>query len=55
MRLGMFMHPIQNFRRGYHTLLTEDLDVIRTADREGFDEVWLGSTSSYPLSPLPLP
>lgn len=52
MRLGMFMHPIHDFRRGYHTLLLEDLDVIRTADREGFDEIWLGEHFLLPSEPF---
>ncbi|MFO1067916.1 MAG: LLM class flavin-dependent oxidoreductase [Geminicoccaceae bacterium] len=55
MRLGMFMHPIQDFKRGYHTLLKEDLDVIRTADREGFDEVWLGEHYFLPSEPFASP
>ncbi len=55
MRLGMFMHPIQDFSRGYHTLLMEDLDVIRTADREGFDEVWLGEHYFLPSEPFASP
>ena len=29
MRLGMFMHPIHDFKRGYHKLLMEDMEVIR--------------------------
>jgi alkanesulfonate monooxygenase SsuD/methylene tetrahydromethanopterin reductase-like flavin-dependent oxidoreductase (luciferase family) len=52
MRLGMFMHPIHDFRRGYHTLLLEDLDVIRAADEEGFDEVWLGEHFLLPSEPF---
>ena len=52
MRLGMFMHPIHDFRRGYHTLLFEDLDVIRAADAEGFDEVWLGEHFLLPSEPF---
>ena len=55
MRLGMFMHPIHDFRRGYHTLLFEDLDVIRAADAEGFDEVWLGEHFLLPSEPFAAP
>jgi alkanesulfonate monooxygenase SsuD/methylene tetrahydromethanopterin reductase-like flavin-dependent oxidoreductase (luciferase family) len=55
MRLGMFMHPIQDFKRGYHTLLMEDLDVIRAADEEGFDEVWLGEHYFLPSEPFASP
>ena len=29
MRLGMFMHPLHDFKRGYHTLLNEDRAVIK--------------------------
>ena len=42
MKLGMFMHPIHDFKRGYHTLLFEDMEVIKCADELRFDEVWLG-------------
>jgi alkanesulfonate monooxygenase SsuD/methylene tetrahydromethanopterin reductase-like flavin-dependent oxidoreductase (luciferase family) len=55
MRLGMFMHPIHDFKRGYHTLLFEDLDVIRAADAEGFDEVWLGEHYFLPSEPFASP
>jgi alkanesulfonate monooxygenase SsuD/methylene tetrahydromethanopterin reductase-like flavin-dependent oxidoreductase (luciferase family) len=55
MRLGMFMHPIHDFKRGYHTLLNEDLDVIRAADAEGFDEVWLGEHYLLPSEPFASP
>ena len=55
MRLGMFMHPIHDFKRGYHTLLFEDLDVIRAADHEGFDEVWLGEHYLLPSEPFASP
>ena len=55
MRLGMFMHPIHDFKRGYHTLLFEDLDVIRAADQEGFDEVWLGEHYLLPSEPFASP
>lgn len=55
MRLGMFMHPIHDFKRGFETLLFEDLDVIRTADREGFDEVWLGEHILLPSEPFASP
>jgi len=55
MRLGMFMHPIHDFKRGYATLLNEDLDVIRAADQEGFDEVWLGEHILLPSEPFASP
>ena len=55
MKLGMFMHPIHDFRRGYHTLLNEDMDVIRCADAVGFDEVWLGEHFSLPSEPIQSP
>lgn len=52
MRLGMFMHPIHDFRRGYNVLLREDMDVIRAAEAEGFDEVWLGEHFFLPGEPF---
>ena len=55
MRLGMFMHPIVDFKRGYHTLLLEAQHVIKTADRVGFDEVWLGEHFALPSEPFQSP
>ena len=55
MKLGMFMHPIHDYRRGYHTLLNEDMDVIRCADAVGFDEVWLGEHFALPSEPIQSP
>ena len=52
MRLGVFMHPIHDFRRGYHTLLNEDREVIKCADAVGFDEVWLGEHYTVPTEPV---
>ncbi len=52
MQLGMFMHPIHDFRRGYHTLLNEDREVIKCADAVGFDEVWLGEHYTVPTEPV---
>jgi alkanesulfonate monooxygenase SsuD/methylene tetrahydromethanopterin reductase-like flavin-dependent oxidoreductase (luciferase family) len=53
MKLGMFMHPIQDFRRGYHTLLKEDFEIIKCADAVGFDEVWLGEHRVSEYGTLP--
>ena len=55
MKLGMFMHPIQDFRRGYHTLLKEDFEIIKCADAVGFDEVWLGEHFALPSEPIQSP
>ncbi len=55
MRLGMFMHPIHDFKRGYHKLLFEDLEVIKCADANGFDEVWLGEHFCLPSEPFASP
>ena len=55
MKLGMFMHPIQDFRRGYHTLLKEDFEIIKCADAIGFDEVWLGEHFALPSEPIQSP
>ena len=55
MKLGMFMHPIHDFKRGYHTLVEEDQEVIKTADRCGFDEVWLGEHIALPSEPIQSP
>ena len=55
MQLGLFMHPIQDFRRGYHTLLNETMDIIKCADEVGFDEVWLGEHFALPSEPIQSP
>ena len=55
MKLGMFMHPIHDFKRGYHTLLFEDMEVIKCADELGFDEVWLGEHFALPSEPIQSP
>ena len=55
MKLGMFMHPIQDFKRGYHTLLLEDMEIIKYADELGFDEVWLGEHFALPSEPIQSP
>jgi len=52
MKLGMFMHPIHDYRRGYHTLLNEDLDVIRCADAVGQGLSQLGNAISI-IDPVP--
>jgi alkanesulfonate monooxygenase SsuD/methylene tetrahydromethanopterin reductase-like flavin-dependent oxidoreductase (luciferase family) len=55
MRLGMFMHPIHDFKRGYDTLLFEDIEIIKCADELGFDEVWLGEHFALPSEPFASP
>ena len=55
MKLGMFMHPIHDFKRGYHILLLEDMEVIRCADELRFDEVWLGEHFALPSEPIQSP
>ncbi len=55
MKLGMFMHPIHDFKRGYHTLLLEDMEVIKCADALHFDEVWLGEHFALPSEPIQSP
>src|SRR3954453_9956164 len=52
MRLGMFLHPTPDRRRGTPPPVFEDLDVIRAADAEGFDEVWLGGHFLLPSEPF---
>jgi len=32
MKLGMFMHPIHDFKRGHHNLLFEDREIVKCAD-----------------------
>ncbi len=55
MRLGMFMHPVHDFRRGFHTILLEDLEIIKCADELRFDEVWLGEHFAFASEPIQQP
>jgi len=53
MKLGMFMMPVNDHRRGTHTVLQEDVEVAVECDRLGFDEFWVGehyTTLSEPVS-----
>ena len=56
MKLGLFMMPIHNHVRDYHTTLMEDIEAIVHADRLGFTEAWVGehysSKSEQITSPL---
>ena len=56
MKLGLFMMPIHNHKRDYHTTLMEDIEAIVHADGLGFSEAWVGehysSKSEQITSPL---
>ena len=56
MKLGLFMMPIHNHKRDYHTTLMEDIEAIVHADSLGFSEAWVGehysSKSEQITSPL---
>ena len=56
MRLALFMMPIHDPKRDYHTTLMEDVDTIVLADKLGYSEAWVGehytSSAEQVTSPL---
>lgn len=53
MKLGVFMMPVNDYRRGTHTVLKEDVEIAVAADELGFDEFWIGehyTTLSEPVT-----
>ncbi len=42
MKLALFMMPIHDPKRDYHTTLMEDVEAIVLADKLGFEEAWVG-------------
>jgi alkanesulfonate monooxygenase SsuD/methylene tetrahydromethanopterin reductase-like flavin-dependent oxidoreductase (luciferase family) len=42
MKLALFMMPIHDPKRDYHTTLMEDVETVVLADRLGYEEVWVG-------------
>lgn len=56
MKLSLFMMPVHDCRRDYHTTLMEDVEAVVHADRLGYAEVWVGehyaSAAEQITSPL---
>lgn len=56
MKLGLFMMPVHDPKKDYHTALMEDVEAIELADSLGYDEAWIGehyaSGSEQITSPL---
>ncbi len=53
MKLGMFMMPVHDPTRDFHTVLNEDVETAIHCDRVGFDEFWIGehyTSRSEPVS-----
>lgn len=42
MKLALFMMPIHDPKRDYHTTLMEDVETIVLADKLGYEEAWVG-------------
>ncbi len=42
MKLALFMMPIHDVTRDYHTTLMEDVEAVELADKLGFSEIWVG-------------
>ena len=42
MKLALFMMPMHNMNRDYHTTLMEDVESVVLAEALGFDEFWCG-------------
>src|SRR6266478_108102 len=56
LKLGMFLTPASNPQRPMSEVIDWNIDVIRMAERYGYDEVWVGShlTSHYSRIACPM-
>jgi alkanesulfonate monooxygenase SsuD/methylene tetrahydromethanopterin reductase-like flavin-dependent oxidoreductase (luciferase family) len=56
LKLGMFLTPASNPQRPMSEVIDWNIDVIRMAERYGYDEVWVGShlTSHYSRIACPI-
>jgi alkanesulfonate monooxygenase SsuD/methylene tetrahydromethanopterin reductase-like flavin-dependent oxidoreductase (luciferase family) len=55
MKLGLFLMPSHPPERGFKAGNDWDLEVIRTADRLGYSEAWIGEHFTSPWEPNPAP
>jgi len=55
MKLGLFMMPSHPPERGLRAGHEWDLEVLRVADRLGYDEAWIGEHFTGPWEPNPAP
>ena len=55
MRLGLFMMPLHDPNRDFHTVLNEDREAILLADQLGYDEAWVGEHYSCKTEPIANP
>jgi len=55
MKLGVFLMPSHPPERGLKAGQEWDLEVIRTADRLGYTEAWIGEHFTAPWEPNPAP
>jgi alkanesulfonate monooxygenase SsuD/methylene tetrahydromethanopterin reductase-like flavin-dependent oxidoreductase (luciferase family) len=55
LKLGMFLTPASNPKRPMSAIIDWNLDVIRAAERHGYDEVWVGSHLTSHYSPIACP
>jgi alkanesulfonate monooxygenase SsuD/methylene tetrahydromethanopterin reductase-like flavin-dependent oxidoreductase (luciferase family) len=56
LKLGMFLTPASDPQRPMSEVIDWNIDVIRMAERYGYDEVWVGShlTSHYSRIACPM-
>ncbi len=56
MKLGLFMMPVHDPKKDYHTALMEGVEAIELADSLSYDEAWIGehyaSSAEQITSPL---
>ncbi|MBT6442302.1 MAG: LLM class flavin-dependent oxidoreductase [Alphaproteobacteria bacterium] len=56
MKLGLFMMPVHDPKKAYHTAINEDVEAMIYADELGYDEAWVGehyaSSAEQITSPL---
>jgi alkanesulfonate monooxygenase SsuD/methylene tetrahydromethanopterin reductase-like flavin-dependent oxidoreductase (luciferase family) len=55
MELGLFLQPATKPGRPLADIIDWNVEVIRNADRLGFNEVWIGQHITSPWEPLPSP
>jgi len=55
LKLGVFLTPASNPQRPMSDIIAWNIDVIRMAERYGYDEVWVGSHLTSHYSPIACP
>ena len=55
MELGLFLQPASQPGKSLADIIDWNIDVIRNADKLGYEEVWVGQHITSPWEPLPAP